>query len=390
MQLLSPRFARTGDAPPAMPLSSKQRQYLEQVRRKLSSGEFKRMKVACPCRTAALNNDVCIAQIDRYGLALDSLLCRDCGTVRIDPYLDETSLSDFYAHYYQDLYARNSNLPHLFSYQRMHYGQRIAEFYQSYLTNDSAVLEIGCGTGSALLAFADRGCFVAGCDFSDELVKYGTDQGVKNLWTGTLDDAPPPAARHYDLIYLFHVLEHVSEPAALLSQLRSKLTPEGRILSAVPDLFRIDRHRNPAGDALKFLHIAHSFNYSVAGLASIAQQAHLSASRVSPPPREYGPDEDARDLSEMWMEFAPASEINRVPAASAGDENLRYLLATEELFQAGQCPAQLTMASRETTPAPAAPQPMASAPQRQTRWYQRLPIVRSVRKALGLGKKRAA
>jgi SAM-dependent methyltransferase len=373
-----------------MPLSPKQRQYLEQVRHKLDSGEFKRSKVACPCRTATANNDVCIAQIDRYGLALDSLLCRDCGTVRIDPYLDEASLSDFYAHYYQDLYARNANLPHLFSYQRIHYGQRIAECYQSHLINDSAVLEIGCGTGSALLAFADRGCFVAGCDFSDELVKHGTSHGVKNLWTGTLDDAPPLATRQYDLIYLFHVLEHVSEPAALLSQLRSNLTPKGRILAVVPDLFRIDCHRNPAGDALKFLHIAHKFNYSTAGLAAIAQQAQLSARQVSPPPREYGAHEDARDLSEMWMEFAPASTVGFVPAPAAGEENLRYLLATEQLFLAGRCPAQLAIAARATKPLDM-PLPIAEpAPQRRPRWYDHLPLVRTARQFLNRKSKLAA
>jgi 2-polyprenyl-3-methyl-5-hydroxy-6-metoxy-1,4-benzoquinol methylase len=373
-----------------MSLSPKQRQYLEQVRHKLDSGEFKRTEVACPCRTSTVNNNVCIAQIDRYGLALDSLLCRDCGTVRIDPYLDEASLSDFYAHFYQDLYARNSNLPHLFSYQRIHYGERIAQCYQSHLKHDSAVLEIGCGTGSALLAFADRGCFIAGCDFSDELVKHGTSHGVKNLWTGTLDDAPPAAARQYDLIYLFHVLEHVSEPAVLLSQLRTKLTPDGRILAVVPDLFRIDCHRNPAGDALKFLHIAHKFNYSTAGLASIANQAQLSARQVPPPPREYGPHEDARDLSELWMEFAPASEVDFVPAPSAGDEKLRYLLATEQLFLAGRCPAQQAIAARATKPL-ATPSPTVDTPpQRHRRWYDHLPLIRAARHFLSRKSKRAA
>jgi SAM-dependent methyltransferase len=252
------------------------------------------------------------------------------------------------------------------------------------------VLEIGCGTGSALLAFADRGCTTSGCDFSNELVTYGTNQGVKNLWTGTMDDAPLTAARPYDLIYLFHVLEHVSEPAALLSQLRSKLTPEGRILAVVPDLFRIDRHRNPAGDALKFLHIAHKFNYSTAGLTSIAQQSRLSARQISPPPREYAAHEDARDLSEMWMEFSPAFEVASNAGQSAGVENLSYLLATEQLFQTGQCPAQLAIASRARPPASALPAPTTTKRQRLPRWYDRLPMVRTARRWFGGDRKKAA
>jgi len=390
---LSPRFTRSFAGRSVMPLSPTQQKFLEDVERKLRAGDFRLTNEACPCQLAKANDDdISIAQIDRYGLALNSVLCSVCGTVRIDPYLDEQSLSDFYAHFYQQMYGRNTNLPHLFSYQRIHYGQRIAECYQYRLFNDSAVLEIGCGTGSALLPFADRGCFVAGCDFSDELVKHGTSQGVKNLWTGTLDEAPPDAARRYDLIYLFHVLEHVSEPAALLSQLRSKLTLEGRILAVVPDLFRIDSHRNPAGDALKFLHIAHKYNYSTAGLTCIAQQARLSACQISPPPREYPATEDARDLSEMWMEFIPAPAAAGKLAPGVGDEKLRYLLATEQLFQAGQCPAQIAIAHRATpsVPATASPPPKINNRQRRPRWYDRLPLVRSVRRVFGLGKKRAA
>ena len=333
--LLSPRFERSLSGQAVMPLSPKQLQMLAAVKGKLESAEFALVHQDCPCLAAANDHDVAIAEIDRYGLPVNSVLCLACGTVRINPYLDEPSLSDFYASFYQDLYARNRNLPHLFSYQRSHYGERIGEYYGNCLSKESSVLEVGCGTGGALLAFADRGCFVAGCDFSSELVTYGTSQGAKNLWTGTIDDAPQDAARKYDLIYLFHVLEHVSEPAALLSQLRSKLTHDGRILAVVPDLFRIDCHRNPAGDALKFLHIAHKYNYSTIGLAAIAHQAHLSARQILPPPREYGPHEDARDLSEMWMEFAPASVIIIKLAPSAGDENLRYLLATEQMFLAG-------------------------------------------------------
>jgi SAM-dependent methyltransferase len=232
------------------------------------------------------------------------------------------------------------------------------------------------------MVFADRGCFVAGCDFSSELVNYGTNQGVKNLWTGTIDDAPPVAHRQYDLIYLFHVLEHVSRPAELLSQLRSKLAPDGRILAVVPDLFQIDHHRNPAGNALIFLHIAHKFNYSTAGLSFIAKQAGLSARQISPPPREYAAHEDARDLSEMWVEFTPSTAALCHPTARVGEERLRQLLATEQMFLTGDCPAQEVIVARTTkSSAEPCPAPRTSG-SRRDRWYDRVPLVRAARNYL--------
>jgi SAM-dependent methyltransferase len=371
-----------------MPLSPKQQQLVADVKRKLETGEFRLINQQCPCLAGDADDDVCIAEIDRYGLPINSILCLACGQARADPYLNEESLGDFYAHYYQDLYARNVNLPHLFSYQRMHYGERIAACYDSLLNKDSSVLEIGCGTGSSLLAFSKRECFTAGCDFSGELVRYGTKQGIQNLWTGTIEDAPVFAAREYDLIYLFHVLEHVSQPVELLAQLRSKLTEGGRILAVVPDLSRIDVHRNPAGDALKFLHIAHKFKFSVIGLGYVAQQAGVSATRVTPPAREYGPTENARDLSEMWIEFRPDAR-HCEHTARAGEEVLRYLLATEQRFLAGECPAQLAIANGRAIATTSARRALGKRSER-VRWYDKWPVIRTARRWLGRTRKKAA
>jgi SAM-dependent methyltransferase len=332
-----------------------------------------------PCCCGGVGDDVCIAQIDRYGLPLNSVLCLQCGTVRTDPYLDDASLDEFYSRHYQHLYGRNKNLPQLFDYQRVHYGDRIAALYASQLTADSAVLEVGCGTGGATLAFAHRGCFVAGCDFSPELVSYGSSLGIGNLWIGPVDAAPAQADRQYNLVYLFHVLEHVQKPAHLLAQLRDRLTPYGRILAVVPDLFRIDVHRNPAGDALKFLHIAHKYNFSVEGLACMARQARLSAVRIVPPPRDEAALEDSRHLSELWIEFVPSTAAAGGAPLPTGHDALQKLLATERLFLEGRCPAQIEMAAREPRVPQARPRKGASPNKPPKRWYDKLPLVRAAR-----------
>jgi SAM-dependent methyltransferase len=379
-QLLSARMQRSAAGHSVMPLSPTQQQYLGDVERWLQTDEVRWVNEPCPCHTSQACDDVCVAEIDRYGLALDSVLCLACGTVRLNPYLDEPSLDQFYRHSYQELYGRKNDLPHLFSYQRSHYGERIADLYGSCLTERSAVLEIGCGTGGATVAFRERGCFAAGCDFSSDLVQYGASRGLSQLWTGTIDDAPAAAAgRHYDLIYLFHVLEHVARPAQLLEQLRGRLAPGGRILAVVPDLFRIDVHRNPAGDALKFLHIAHKFNFSEAGLTRMASQASLSARRIEPPQRDEAAVADARHLSELWIEFSPSAETSGHAKSRVGDELLRYLLTTEQLFLARRCPAQRAIADRAAAQPPAARPATNTSVSRPQRWYERLPLIGAAR-----------
>jgi SAM-dependent methyltransferase len=389
VQLLSPRFGRVFAGRSIMPLSDRQQMHLKEVRRAVNAGLYRLVVVPCPCGDMAAG-DVQIAEIDRYGLELRSVLCRACGTVRIDPYLDAPSLDDFYANRYQEMYGRSKNLPHLFTYQLSHYGERIAELYAE-LSPHAAVLEVGCGTGGATIAFRQRGCFAAGCDLSDDLINYGISRGLDQMWVGPIDCAPPEiAARRFDLIYLFHVLEHVSQPASLLEQLRGKLAPGGRILAVVPDLFGIAVHRNPAGDCLKFIHIAHKYNFSVDGLACVARQAGLSARRIAPPPRDEAALDDGRHLAELWMEFSPAAVEISVKSPRAGDKALPYLVRTEQLFLAGQCPAQIDIAGRAAPNVKLRHDSEPPTSKSSPRWYERLAFIASAGRYVKYGKKRSA
>ena len=91
--LLSNRFGL--GAQDVLPgLQPDQLKYIDEVKSKINK-EFTLVPISCPCQKSGAKNDVVISEIDRYGLPLQSVLCNDCGTVRIDPYLDRDSLSDF-------------------------------------------------------------------------------------------------------------------------------------------------------------------------------------------------------------------------------------------------------------------------------------------------------
>jgi hypothetical protein len=156
-------------------------------------------------------------------------------------------------------------------------------------------------------------------------------------------------------------------------------------LAVVPDLSHIAVHRNPAGDALKFLHVAHKFNYSAAGLSSIASQAGYVAREVTAPPRGETL-EDARDLAEMWMELVVSDAKAPSIPASAGRDMLNYLLATEKAFAAGQCPAQIAIAQRAAaqprppqSPAGLANLPVPKKPMPK-KWYENVPLLGMARR----------
>jgi SAM-dependent methyltransferase len=345
-QLLSERFEFKPAEPPANS-SAKQRQMLGEFKRRLESGAYKLVHETCPC--GGETESVLISEVDRYGLPVRSVLCLACGTVRINPYLDTPSLENFYSELYQELYGRALEPVPYFDRQRA-YGKKVRlALFGDEAGNDRAVLEIGCGAGGGLSEFQKAGFRVVGCDFSQRLIDYGTQRGIRDLFVGGIAEVRKHSLHErFDFIFLHHVYEHVSEPIPLLREIRSMLAPDGRVLIIVPDLSRIDRFVNPAGNALDFFHIAHKYNYSVRGMTSIAQQAGFAALQVVPPRKMH----TAWSRSpELWIQLQESCERQIEPSGdSPGRQLLEYLQRTENRYRWGLCPAQVAETVRILRP----------------------------------------
>ena len=302
---------------------------VEAFERRIANSEYTLSHENCPC---GADDDTIVAEVDRYGLPLTTALCEKCGTLRTNPYLDDNSLSDFYRMTYQAMYARAPRLEQYFQ-QQFAYGVRIASLYERELLSPASILEAGCGAGGGLAAFQSRGHRAAGYDLSRELIEFGKNEGLENLWHGTMDGLPSQlASQRWDLIYLHHVFEHVRNPAAELRSLSRLLAPGGRILVIVPDIMRVNEFPNPAGDILRFLHVAHKFNYTAVGLETVGAAAELQAV-VKTPPSEL--KTIWSEMPELWMEFNRSEEpVTSRQALRQGQRVLRYLLSTEREFLA--------------------------------------------------------
>jgi SAM-dependent methyltransferase len=330
-QILSPRFARDNAATIQSGLTGLQRTMVAAFQRRVETSEYCLVAAGCPCDAG---DDTLVAEIDRYGIPMTTVVCTNCGSLRMNPYLDDSSLDHFYRSTYQTMYARASRVDRYFANQ-LTYGARTLALYEPELPSPSNVLEIGCGAGGGLAAFNKRGHRVAGCDLSRDLVEFGVKQGLDRLWHGTIDDMPTPLrSQRWDLIFLHHVFEHVQYPSRTLEALSRWLAPTGRVLVIVPDILRVDQFPNPAGDILAFLHVAHKFNYTIPGLEMIARQVGLAAAPRIPP---SGIKTAWSKMPELWMEFRrPVAALGGPgPVESHGQRVLDYLLETERRFLAG-------------------------------------------------------
>jgi len=95
------------------------------------------------------------------------------------------------------------------------------------------LLDVGCGSGFDLLAMRDRHWRVAGVEMNPQAVERARAQGL-DVRQGTLSEANFPAAS-FDVVTLFHVLEHVTDVLALVREIRRILRPGGVMLAQVPN-----------------------------------------------------------------------------------------------------------------------------------------------------------
>ncbi|MFQ5854079.1 MAG: class I SAM-dependent methyltransferase [Anaerolineae bacterium] len=94
-------------------------------------------------------------------------------------------------------------------------------------------LEIGCGDGWMLNALRQAGWEVVGTERSEESAARPRNLGL-DVRVGNVDRCGFPAAS-FDLVILWHALEHLDDPLATLIEARRIMCPTGRLVVAVPN-----------------------------------------------------------------------------------------------------------------------------------------------------------
>lgn len=103
------------------------------------------------------------------------------------------------------------------------------------------ILDIGCGTGSFILAMKENGWKVKGLEPDEAARKKG--EQLYGLQLEPIAEFFQLIPQSFDVITMWHVLEHVHELHEYILQLKSLLKPGGNLLIAVPNYTSADaRH----------------------------------------------------------------------------------------------------------------------------------------------------
>jgi 2-polyprenyl-3-methyl-5-hydroxy-6-metoxy-1,4-benzoquinol methylase len=153
----------------------------------------------------------------------------------------------------------------------------VSEYVQ--LDASSRVLDVGCAVGTFLQKIRSRyRSHVTGVDFKD-LSAHPSLAGVE-FHCGLFYEQPLPRAS-YDLVTMWHFLEHDYDPPRTLAFARDLLKPEGRLVIEVPRLdsvtFRMYGHRWPGLQAPQ-----HTVLFDRAALVRMVESAGLEVEAYLP------------------------------------------------------------------------------------------------------------
>jgi SAM-dependent methyltransferase len=102
------------------------------------------------------------------------------------------------------------------------------------------LLDFGCGAGHFLVGASRLGWEPVGLDVSEAAVKAIREStGIRALVGSLPHDQLAPAS--FDLITMWHSLEHVHEPKRTLREAHRLLSPSGRLIIAVPNFAGLPR-----------------------------------------------------------------------------------------------------------------------------------------------------
>ncbi|MFD8818382.1 class I SAM-dependent methyltransferase [Streptomyces sp. NPDC059627] len=160
--------------------------------------------------------------------------CQECGHTFQNPRLNETGLEFYYRDFYDGL--GEQKMSGTFGGRTKMYQGRA----RSMVPHDPTPknwLDVGTGHGHFCEAAREvlPGTAFDGLDFTDGVELAAREGRVEHAYHGAFPDLASELAARYDVVSMFHYLEHSTDPDRELRAAHETVRPGGHLLIEVPD-----------------------------------------------------------------------------------------------------------------------------------------------------------
>jgi 2-polyprenyl-3-methyl-5-hydroxy-6-metoxy-1,4-benzoquinol methylase len=160
--------------------------------------------------------------------------CSGCGLGFLDPRPDPDELNELYrSGYFESNYGTGLRVESPEMKRRLSQETHRIRFFKK-AGRQGRLLDIGCGMGYFLLACRNAGYEVEGMDISADSAAYVQDELKIPVAIGIIEGVDYPPAS-FDVITMWHFLEHVRRPDQYIEKARRWLKPDGILVVDVPN-----------------------------------------------------------------------------------------------------------------------------------------------------------
>ncbi len=198
----------------------------------------------CFCGGRVFNYLFIAEDSDGFSEQFTLLECAGCQIVRTSPLLSDNQLALYYSNSYYG--ARKKKFKSFFEkftlvsnyYRARSLLKRLPGNSGQLSRTSCRILDVGCGRATLLRMLSQLGCECFGIERKD----FSPPEGVENIhfYCEQLEKIGFETDS-YDMAILWHSLEHLSNPAVTLKEIRRILKPEGLLVIATPNFDSFQR-----------------------------------------------------------------------------------------------------------------------------------------------------
>ncbi len=243
-----------------------------------------------PCNVCGGGNIAVLATHSRSGKPLRTVICHDCGMVWTDP-LPHNPRS-----YYEDDYRvayKGTFTPkpkHILRAGKVALSRRA--LLGKWIAEHKKILDVGTGGGEFAYLLQSLGHEVQGIEPNKGYAEYSKQEYGLNIQVGFIQDIQQPS-ESFDLITIWHVLEHTENPCEVLTKLHSLLKPQGVLVVEVPTI------EATCQSPKSTFHEAHIFNFNLDTLRKLGEKVGFAEV-------EHKLSEDGANITVFFQKIAEA------------------------------------------------------------------------------------
>ncbi|MDP2922657.1 MAG: glycosyltransferase [Candidatus Omnitrophota bacterium] len=199
-----------------------------------------------PCNLCGSDKpEVLFSGVSFDGFKYNHIRCKECGLIYADPMpsLTNQELCGMSLELWHKDFLESSSVFNWNHFNRYREYNRLRVKALMHYVKGTKLLEVGCGNGYFLKAAKDNGWQVYGIEVCERLAAHINKYLEVNIFAGTLEQAKF-SDNFFDVVYLNHLLEHLSDPLGFLTEARRILKEDGILFVCLPnarDIFEILR-----------------------------------------------------------------------------------------------------------------------------------------------------